>query len=119
MNKFVQAEIVLWNKPENYGVVLREDGDQVLVGINGAEQWIPTKHLMRVGPEAGDITIKLHVASVTEHGAAGGHEAKLFQATGHFDPGMSLSGQPIVRLDVTSTDKLIELGYYEMTLRKA
>lgn len=64
-----------------------------------------------------EVAIKLHVASVTEHGAAGGHEAKLFQATGNFDPA-TVSSQPLVRLDINSTEKLIELGYYEMTLRK-
>lgn len=111
MNKFVQAEIVLWNKPENYGVVLREEGDRVLVQMGEFEQWIPSKHLMRVGPEKGDITIKLHVASVTEHGAGGGHDATLYHA-------MPTDGSYAVNLDINSANKLIELGYYEMTLRK-
>ena len=59
-----------------------------------------------------DITIKLHVASVTEHGAGGGHEAKLFTANGEYD------NPHVVEMTIHSIDKLIELGYYEMTLRK-
>ena len=113
MNKFVQAEIVLWNRPENYGVVLREEGDQVLVEINGSEQWIPASELQPIGASwaSGGITIKLHVASVTEHGAGGGHDATLYHA-------MPTDGSYAVNLDINSANKLIELGYYEMTLRK-
>ena len=58
-----------------------------------------------------DITIKLHVASVTEHGAGGGHKATLYKALPSDSP-IDLS------LDINSASKLIELGYYEMTLRK-
>jgi hypothetical protein len=111
MRRFTKSEIVLWNKPEHYGVVIREEGDQVLVQMGEFEQWIPSKHLMRVGPEAGDITIKLHVASVTEHGAGGGHEATLYQAT-------PSDGTTAIDLSISSANKLIELGFYEMTLRK-
>ena len=57
------------------------------------------------------ITIKLHVVSVTEHGGAGGHEATLYHA-------MPTDGSYAINLDISSSDKLIELGYYEMTLRK-
>ena len=57
------------------------------------------------------ITIKLHVVSVTEHGAGGGHDATLYHA-------MPTDGSYAVNLDINSASKLIELGYYEMTLRK-
>ena len=57
-----------------------------------------------------DITIKLHVASVTEHGAGGGHEAKLFVS--------AEDKEPYVCLHIHTKEKQIELGYYEMTLRK-
>jgi hypothetical protein len=65
-----------------------------------------------------DITIKLHVASVTEHGAGGGYDVQFFQAIGDADPYTGGLRQPEVSLRIHSTDKLIELGYYEMTLRK-
>ena len=58
-----------------------------------------------------NITIKLHVASVTEHGAGGGHEATLYHA-------MPRDGSDAIDLHISSTEKLIELGFYEMTLRK-
>ena len=111
MNKFSQAEIVLWNKPENYGVVLSQSDEGVFVELgDGSKLLIPESELQRVGPEAGDITIKLHVASVTEHGAGGGHEAKLFVS--------AEDKEPYVCLHIHTKEKQIELGYYEMTLRK-
>lgn len=57
-----------------------------------------------------DITIKMHVASVTEHGGAGGHEAKLFVAADY-------NGQ-YVSLHIHTKRKLVELGHYELTLKR-
>lgn len=57
-----------------------------------------------------DITIKMHVASVTEHGGAGGHEAKLFVAAD--------DKEQYVSLHLHTKDKLVELGHYELTLKR-